>query len=208
MEVTTTAADSVVLPPPRHEGDTSVEEALQERRSIREYGPKPLTLGQVGQLLWAAQGISDGQGHRTAPSAGALYPLEAYLVAGNVEGLDAGVYHYRSRSHTLSRVLSGDLRQALYRAALEQRAVRDAPAIIVLTAIYERTTGKYGERGLQYVHMEVGAAAENFYLQAAALRLGTVFIGAFHDDQIQEVLQLAGDEMPLALLPVGNVNGQ
>lgn len=208
VDVTATVVELPALPPPRREGDTSVERALQERRSIREYGPEPLTLSQVGQLLWAAQGISDEQGHRTAPSAGALYPLEVYLVAGNVERLGAGVYHYRPRSHFLNRVLSGDRRRALQPAALDQEAVGDAPAVIVLAALYERTTGKYGDRGIRYVHMEVGAAAENVYLQAVALQLGTVFIGAFYDDQVQEALQLADDKAPLALLPVGHPAGK
>lgn len=192
------------LPPPALDGATGVEAALASRRSQRDYQQTPLTLSEIGQLLWAAQGISGERGRRTAPSAGALYPLQAYLVAGTVEDLAPGVYHYSPIDHTLARTLSGDRRAALSQAALDQEAVQDAPAIIVLVAVYERTTGKYGQRGVQYVHMEVGAAAQNVYLQAEALDLGTVFIGAFHDRQAQDALQLPDAEMPLALLPIGH----
>ena len=157
----------------------------------------------VAACLWAAQGITSPTGGRTAPSAGALYPLEVYLVAGEVSDLPAGIYHYIPRQHALYLVIAGDQRQIIYEAALNQSAVKDAPAVIVITAIYERTTGKYGERGKQYVHMETGTAAQNIYLQAVSLNLGTVFIGAFHDDEVKGVLQLSEDEIPLAIMPVG-----
>jgi SagB-type dehydrogenase family enzyme len=192
-----------ILPTPLHDGDTSIEQALLERRSVRSYTNEPLTIAEVSQLLWAAQGITSPTGGRTAPSAGALYPLEVYLVAGEVGDLPPGIYHFVPDEHALNLVVAGDQRQNLYEAALNQSAVREAAAVIVFTAIYERTTGKYGERGKQYVHMETGTAAQNIYLQAASLDLGTVFIGAFQDDQVQDVLQLSEDEIPLAMMPVG-----
>lgn len=193
----------IVLPTPRYDGETSLEQALLERRSIRNYAKAPLALAEVSQLLWAAQGITSPNGGRTAPSAGALYPLEVYLLAGEVDNLPAGLYHYRPDAHTLALVIEGDKRQALYEAALSQNAVKDAAAVIALTAIYERTTVKYGERGDRYVHMEVGSVAQNIYLQAVALDLGTVFIGAFHDDKVREILIIGVDERPLGLMPIG-----
>jgi len=193
----------LALPIPLYDSQTSVEEALLERRSVRNYVDEPLTLAEVSQLLWAAQGITSSSGGRTAPSAGALYPLEVYLLAGEISHLPAGIYHYAPGEHTLTLTIEGDQRQALYEAALSQSAVKDAAAIIIITAVYERTMVKYGERGKQYVHMEVGCAAQNIYLQAVALDLGTVFIGAFHDDQVKRLLRLGEDEIPLGIMPVG-----
>ncbi|MEW6716908.1 MAG: SagB/ThcOx family dehydrogenase [Chloroflexota bacterium] len=191
------------MPAPVYDSKTSVEAALLERRSVRQYRDEPLTLAEVSQLLWAAQGITHTDGLRTAPSAGALYPLEVYILVGRVAGLPAGIYRYQPQGHELVLIAEGDYRQALHQAALNQSAVQDAPVVIVIAAVYERTTVKYGERGFQYVHMEVGCAAQNIYLQAVSLNLGTVFIGAFHDDQVKEVLHMGVDEQPLALMPVG-----
>lgn len=194
---------SIVLPLPAYESETSIEQALLERRSMREYRAEPLTLPEISQLLWAAQGVTHPNGYRTAPSAGGLYPLEIFLVAGEVAGIEPGVYHYMPKEHQLRLVLENDQRQQLSSSALNQPALRDAPAVIVITAVYERTTAKYRDRGVQYVHIEVGCASENIYLQAVSLELGTVFIGAFRDDEVSEVLQLAANEHPLGLMPVG-----
>ena len=191
------------LPTPLYDSETSIEKTLLARRSVRSYADEPLMLAELSQLLWAAQGITSPSGGRTAPSAGALYPLEVYLLAGEVNDLPGGIYHYNPNDHTLTLVAGGDQRQALYEAALSQSAVKDAAAVIVITAIYERTTVKYSQRGIQYVHIEVGSVAQNVYLQAVALDLGTVFIGAFHDDQVREILQLGAEEQPLGLMPVG-----
>ncbi|MFB0558659.1 MAG: SagB/ThcOx family dehydrogenase [Candidatus Bathyarchaeia archaeon] len=199
-----TAFNSVIdLPEPRRHSNLSIEETLLKRRSTREYTGEPLTLQEVSQLLWACQGITDTRGYRTAPSAGALYPLEVYVVAGDVEDLPEGVYKYRPKEHQLARVLAGDERSELARAALGQAWVEGAAADIVIAAIYERTTVKYGERGVRYVHMEAGHAAQNLCLQAAALDLGVVTVGAFHDDQVKEILGLPEDEQPLYIIPVG-----
>ena len=195
--------DTLSLPTPLYDGETSLERALLERRSVRNYTGEPLKLAEVSQLLWATQGITSPSRGRTAPSAGALYPLEIYLLAGEVSGLPVGVYHYLPAEHALTLVLEADQRLALYQAALRQNAVKDAAAVIVIAAVYERTTVKYGERGVQYVHMEVGSAAQNIYLQATTLDLGTVFIGAFHKDQVEMVLGLGEDEIPLSIMPVG-----
>lgn len=191
------------LPEPRHDSDVSLEKALLKRRSARDYTGESLTLNEVSQLLWAAQGITDPRGLRTAPSAGATYPLETYLVVGDVGNVTPGVYRYDPSRHKLVMVLDGDLRADLAAAALGQSFVEEGAINIVFTAIYERTTRRYGDRGIRYVHMEAGHAAQNIYLQASALNLGTVVVGAFHDDRVREILSLPQQEQPLYIIPVG-----
>jgi SagB-type dehydrogenase family enzyme len=191
--------DVIMLPAPLLEGPISLEEAILGRRSVRAYGDQPLSLGEISQLLWAAQGVTDPRGFRTAPSAGALYPLELYIV------LPEGVYHYEESVHQLTSIQGGDVRADLCQAALGQDAVREAPAVVVVTAVYARTVSKYGsERGPQYVHLEAGHAAQNLLLQAVCLELGAVPIGAFYDQQVQEVLGIPADHQPLYLIPVGH----
>jgi len=194
---------AIRLPEPRYDSDVSVEQSLLRRRSIRSYRAEPLTLQETSQLLWAAQGITDARGFRTAPSAGALYPLELYVVAGDVENLASGIYKYKPGKHELALVIAGDRRSELAEAALGQSAVEEGALVIVFTAVYGRTTDKYGERGIRYVHIEVGHAAQNLCLQATAMGLGAVTIGAFHDDQVSELLNLPGNEQPLYVIPVG-----
>lgn len=197
--------DVVKLPEPMYSSKTSVEKALLERRSVREYKDVPLTLHEVSQLLWAAQGITGFRGFRTAPSAGALYPLEVYVVVGNVDNLTAGVYKYKPRGHELVRVAEGDRRGELSTAALGQYCVRNGAAVIVFSAVYERTTQKYGKRGLRYVHMEVGHAAQNVYLQAVSLNLGTVAVGAFDDSRVKSIVAMTPGEEPLLIMPAGRI---
>ncbi len=193
----------ITLPQPVFEGKTSVEKALRERRSVRTYRTMPLTLPELSQLLWAAQGVTGPEGTRTAPSAGALYPLEVSVVAGNVSGLASGVYVYKPDGHGLLKVADGDKRTELSRAALGQPAIKNAAAVIVISGVYERTTIKYGERGIRYVHMEAGHAAQNVYLQAVSLDLGTVVIGAFDDEGVKKAANLTIREQPLYIMPVG-----
>ena len=198
------AAD-VVLPDPVHVGDVSLEEALGERRSIRSFRNEPLSLDDLSQLLWAAQGVSDElRGLRTAPSAGATYPLETFVAVGDVTGLDPAVYRYHPDTHRLSMSTAGDVRDELANAALGQRFVAEAPATIILAAIYERTAQRYGDRAERYVHMEAGHAAQNLALQTTALGLGTVPVGAFRDERVAGVLGLDAEEVPLYLLPIGH----
>ena len=193
----------VELPEPRYDSDVSLEQSLLQRRSTRSYTGESLTLQEVAQLLWAAQGITDPTGFRTAPSAGALYPLELYVVAGDVQDLSPGVYRYEPLEHRLVRNMEGDKRVELADAALGQYFIGEGAIVIVFTAVYERTSGKYGDRGIRYVHMEVGHAAQNLCLQAAALDLGVVTVGAFYDEEVGELLDLPGDEQPLYIIPVG-----
>jgi SagB-type dehydrogenase family enzyme len=193
------------LPKPALKSESSLEQVLQTRRSVREYGDDALKLKEISQLLWAAQGVTHSAGYRTAPSAGALYPLEIYLAAGNVDGLTKGVYHYRPHDHSLKQIAEKDLRHALAGAALDQPSVGDAPVVLAIAAVYERTMSKYGKRGIRYVHMEVGHAAQNVLLQAQAIGLATVVVGAFEDSAVSDVLRLPAEVEPLMLIPVGRM---
>lgn len=201
---TARAGQEISLPRPVTDGDMTVEKALSQRRSIRNFSNEALALDQVSQILWAAQGISDPhRGFKTAPSAGATYPLEVFLVSGRVEGLKAGVFRYKPKSHSLERIMDSDERTALYTQALQQSVVKDAPAVVVIGGIFERTTNKYGSRGERYVYMEAGHAGQNIYLQATSLGLGTVAIGAFDDSGVRKVLNLPGEVTPFYLMPLG-----
>lgn len=185
------------LPPPAEVGPVSLEEALRTRRSVRSYIGEELSDEQLGQLLFAAQGITADGGGRAAPSAGARYPLEVYLATGD------GVFQYEPAGHALIQRSSGDPRLALEAAALDQEAVGEAPAVFVITGDYARTEERYGARAERYVHLEAGHAAQNLLLQAAALGLGAVPVGAFHDADVSETLGLPAEQAPLYLIPVG-----
>lgn len=188
---------------PRADGELSVERALQQRRTVRDFKNSPLDLPQAAQLLWSAQGITDKDGLRTAPSAGALYPLQVYVAAGGVTGLSPGIYRYEPERHRLRRLAAGDRRTDLARAALGQDWLAQAPLILVFGAVESRTTRKYGKRGIGYVYIEVGHAAQNVFLQAQALGLGAAVVGAFDDDAVADLLGMEADERPLYLMPVG-----
>lgn len=191
------------LPEPALTSNVSIESAIKARRSIRSFSPEPIPLRDMGQILWAAQGITSSAGFRSAPSAGALYPLEIYLIAGSVKDLQPAVYRYVPTVHSLIRIKAGDLRPALSKAALGQRCIATAPTSLVITAVYRRTAEKYGNRAERYVHIEAGHAGQNILLQAAAKGLGTVIIGAFDDRAIQQILDLPADHEPITIIPAG-----
>ncbi|MCR4409511.1 MAG: SagB/ThcOx family dehydrogenase [Candidatus Saccharicenans sp.] len=210
----------IQLPAPRHDSQFSLEKALKARQSVREYQEVPLTMAEISQILWAAQGFTRERkepptrwnpkyewqgGLRTAPSAGALYPMEIYLLAGKVDGLPGGVYKYVPKNHALIKVTEADKRKELCLAALKQPQIEKAPAVILMAGVYERTSYKYGERAERYVHMEAGSIAENIYLQATALGIGTVLIGAFNDEEVKKVMALPADESPLVIMPLGRM---
>ncbi len=198
------ALEKISLPRLEITGRASVGEAIYERISRRSFRAGGLSLSQVGLLLWSAGGLgaSGAAGtSRAAPSAGATYPLELYLAAGDVEGLDPGLYHYDYRSHGLDLLQRNDLRAGLARASLGQKMIAAAPVVIAITAHYERTTRRYGERGYRYVHMEAGCVSQNLYLQAEVLQLATVAVGAFDDSAVKGILAVQG--APLLLMPVG-----
>jgi SagB-type dehydrogenase family enzyme len=157
----------------------------------------------VSQLLWAAQGITESWGGRTAPSAGGLYPLEVYLAVGKVDGLAAGIYKYHPAGHELQQIIDTDVQVEVAKASLDQPWVQNGAVVIVIAAVYERTTGKYGERGIRYVHMEAGHAAQNICLQATALDLGAVTVGAFDDEKLKKAIEMPAAETPLYVIPVG-----
>lgn len=204
----------IKLPPPRLKSKVSLEETIAKRRSIRRYRAGPLTLLQLSQILWSAQGITGAGKLRAAPSAGATYPLEVFAFVGK-EGviaseakqakakLQPGIYHYDVDSHSLLLHQPGDLREKLAEAALDQGLIANAPVDIVICALYTRTSYRYGRRGERYVHMEVGHVGENIHLQAVALGLATVEVGAFNDEMVRKVLGLEDQIKPLYIMPIG-----
>jgi len=201
----------VSLPYPKKITNMSVEEAILYRRSIRDYTGDPITVMELSMILWAAQGITNTQYRfRASPSAGATYPLEIYVVVGEKKVLveenvfiDAGIYKYDVYRHSLVLIKAGDYRKQLSDAALRQEWVRNAAVDIVICAVYERTTSRYGDRGIRYVHIEVGHVGQNIYLMATALNLGTVAVGAFYDERVSEIIGAAENENPLYIMPIG-----
>jgi SagB-type dehydrogenase family enzyme len=194
--------EHISLPGPKADTEGTLADILGKRRSIRRFSQEDMGIEEAAALLYGAQGVNRRRG-RTAPSAGALYPLELHLVAGNVESLAQGVYHYLPPDHALLPGRTGDVRQELATACLGQTWMADAPMVLAICAVYERVTDRYGERGKRYVDMEAGHAAQNVHLQAAALGLGTVVVGAFEDDVVARILGLSAWECPIALMPVG-----
>lgn len=196
----------IELPSPQTEGKVSVEKAIANRRSIRDFQDRSLGLQQISQLLWAGQGITGQSGEkRAAPSAGATYPMDLFLVVGtnSVEKINEGVYHYQPSAHQLKRIKASDIRKKLTSAALNQQWVNQAPVSVIVAADYERTTQKYRHHGKRYVHMEAGHIAENIYLQCESLKLGTVVVGAFDAQKVQSLMGIEKKRKPLYILPVG-----
>lgn len=194
--------EKIILPQPEYKSKISVERALQNRRSVKSYKDEAVTLKELSQLLWAAQGVTSDRGGRTAQSVGGKYSLEIFAVVGEVKGLDPGIYRYDPNDHSLIRSKKGDLRDNLTKASLGQPSIRNAPVDLVITGVYARTQEKYGDRGRRYVHLEAGLACQNISLQAETLKLGTAIIETFRDDEVGDVLRLRG-ETPLAIMPVG-----
>jgi SagB-type dehydrogenase family enzyme len=195
----------IKLPPPTAHGKLSLEQAISKRRSVRRFKDEPLTLEQLSQLLWAAQGTTGTGGKRAAPSAGATYPLEVFVVVGQhgINTLGAGLYHYDAGNHSISLHELGDLRQKLADTALGQSSIARCPVGMVICAIHPRTAYRYGRRGERYVHMEIGHVGQNVALQAVALGLGTVMVGAFEDEDVRKVLKLEEQIKPLYVIPIG-----
>jgi SagB-type dehydrogenase family enzyme len=195
----------IKLPSPISRGKMSLEQAILKRRSIRRFKNEPLTLDQLSQLLWSAQGTTGTGGKRAAPSAGATYPLEIFVVVGNsgIRTLAAGIYHYDVDNHSLTLHQIGDLQQKLADTALGQSSIARCPVDMVVCAIHPRTSYRYGRRGERYIHMEVGHVGQNVALQAVALGLGSVMVGAFEDEEVRKALKLEEQIKPLYIIPVG-----
>lgn len=189
--------EAAKLPQPRFTGETSVETALLSRRSIRNYRKEPLTLAEISQILWAAQGITDAQkGLRTAPSARALFLLEVYLLAGEVTGLPQGMYRYRPVDHALAVVGTGDRKSDLYRAA-NQGPIKDAPAALVITGLRDKSANS------AWMYLEAGHAAQNVYLQTVPLNIGTVAMAGFSPEKVRKALAIPENELPIYIMPLG-----
>ena len=184
------------LPKPRYEGTISLEDAIIQRRSVRSFSDEPVSTEDLSKILWAAQGLTEGR-QRTAPSAGGLYPIELFIASVD------GVFQYVPDRHGLDEIIKKDIRDELSSAALGQGFIKDAPVVLVITAVFERVKSKYGERGERYVHQESGHAAQNVCLQCAALGLGTLVVGAFHDSEVQNVLEIPEEFEPLYIMPIG-----
>jgi len=194
------------LPPPKFDGDMSLERTIKNRRTIRSFYSDKLSLKQFSQLLWSAQGITDERGlKRAAASGGALYPMDIHAVVGRegVEDLKEGVYSYKPEGHEVTLLSQGDLRRELAQASLGQMWMAEAPLSIVITAEYRRICGRYGERGVRYAIMESGHIAQNVFLQAEALGLGAGIVGAFHDERVSNALNTPESHEPLLIMPVG-----
>jgi SagB-type dehydrogenase family enzyme len=197
---------AVRLPEPRKEGMVSLETTIRNRRTIRSFSPQSLTLSQYSQLLWAAQGITGKGGYkRSAPSAGALYPMDVYAVLGkeSVAGCKQGLYHYVPARHEALLLVEGDFRKDVARAALSQTWIAEAPLVLVITAEYSRAAVKYGKRGIRYAMIEAGHIGQNVFLQAVALELGAGIVGAFDDDRLARVMKIPSSHEPLLVMPVG-----
>ena len=203
--------NEILLPAPNLKGMVSVEEALYIRRSVREYKEEGISIGEVSQLLWSAYGVSKAiapdklrGGLKTAPSAGALYPLEIYIYIDRVAGLEKGFYYYEPNGHKIYLIKSGDFAKQLGAVCYGQDFIGTAPVSLVYSAIFERTTSKYGDRGRErYVAMDLGHSAENVYLQAEAMNMGTVGIGAFDDLSLKKLVNMTQVEEPLYVMPCG-----
>jgi len=202
QRTTALVAREISLPTPTRVGRHPLESCLELRRSVRVFYKETMAIDDVGQLLWAAQGITGAEGNRAAPSAGATYPLHVFLAAGRVDGLPPGVYRYISDSHEIRAVSSDDIREALA-ASARQEWMSDAAVIVCIAANFQRTESKYGARGHNYVFMEAGAAAENLMLEAVALGLGTTLVGAFDDDEVAKLYGLTTKERPICMIPIG-----
>ncbi len=203
------AAENISLPEPEYDGDISLEESIAGRRSRRSFTAEGLSLADVAQILWAAQGITDrAAGLRASPSAGATYPMEIYIAVGDETAgeLGAGVYRYLPREHALELAFEGDVREQAATAALGQTFVARAPMVVLMAAEYARTAGRYGDRATRYVAMEAGHIGQNIYLQAEALGLGTVAVGAFQDEALGRTFRLPAAQEALYLMPVGHVD--
>ena len=186
-----------ILPKPKLKSDISLEEAIYKRRSVRNYSSRELTLEQISQLLWACQGITDSKPLRAAPSAGALYPLEAYLLKND------GLYKYLPQGHKIKTISDENLKEKIMQASWKQAFIKKAPIGIVICAVYERVSSSYGEAGIKYTDIEIGHAAENLRLQAVSLGLSSCPVGAFDKEKVAKILNLPKEEIPVYIIPVG-----
>ena len=197
-------AGTIRLPEPRRQGAMSLDAAFAARHSTRALTRDSVDLADVAQLLWAAQGINRADGHRTAPAAGGIYALELYVVAARVRGLPSGVYHYRQAGPLLETVSAGDRLQAITDSATHQAWQADAAVAVIFASDVQRLGGRFRDRAERYAPMEVGFAAQDVYLEVAALGLGTTFAGSFQDSTMARLVGLPAGQTPMGIMPVGH----
>ncbi len=195
--------EGLALPQPGKSNNISVRQAMQDRRSIRGYRDEELSLYEVSELAWAAQGITNEEGYRTAPSAGATYPLELFLAVGEpgVSNLESGLFRYIPEEHSIKEKSEQNVKEEIVEAALGQNFIKEAPVAFIIGAEYNRTTDVYGDRGKRYVKMEAGHAAQNMYLMSETLGLGMVTVGAFNDEDLKDFVGMEAE--PVYIIPVG-----
>lgn len=216
----------IELPVPSLDGNVSVEDAINKRRSFREFTDQPLSMADLSQCVWSAQGITGSDGKKVAPSAGAVYPVTLYVVIGVIDNLSAGLYRYEPNRHTLEAIRAGELRAQLRDAAFEEQPwIGQAASILVIAADISKASSTFqqqprpllparlyllhpwsrpaGQRGFRYIYMEVGAIAENVYLQGQTIGVGVVFIGGFDDQKVTDVLKLPSPYTPIGLVCLG-----
>ncbi len=198
-------AERVPLPSVETPPAMPLAETIARRRSLRDYADRALTLAELSWLLYCASGITaPASGLRAAPSAGAQFPIETYVAANRVEGLAPGLYHYAVKQHALHRVREGELAAAIMRAGLGQEFLAQAGVVFVLTAIFQRLRWRYRERTYRYALLEAGHIGQNLYLAAEAAGLGACAVGAYFDDQLNQLLEVDGEEeAALYVLAVG-----
>jgi SagB-type dehydrogenase family enzyme len=202
-------APVIPLDPPQKRGGAPLWEVIAGRRSVRNYTGSPVTRQELAQLLWACQGItaqSERYAFRSAPSAGALYPVETYLAVNRVDGIDPGLYHYEVEPHALAQLTSGDYRKAVAQAAMDQSPVERADLVAIWSAVFERSKWKYKQRGYRYIFLDAGHIAGNLALAAVALGLGSCQIGSLYDDEANRLLGLDGEtESVIYMTAVGRI---
>jgi len=200
-------AAKIELPPFEPSRAMSLDQTLKSRKSIRDFKPKPISKGQLGYLLWSSTGIQrieDGYEFRTAPSAGALYPIETYIIANDIKGLEPGIYHYSIQTHQLEQIRLGGFGQQVAVAALSQGMCATASAVFIWSAMFERCKWKYSQRAYRYIYLDAGHIAENLALAAVSLNLGTCEIGALFDDQVNVIIGIDGiEESTICMAVVG-----
>jgi SagB-type dehydrogenase family enzyme len=200
-------AGKIELPAFEPAREMGLDKTLRQRKSIRDFQAGPISMGQLAYLLWASTGIQrveDGYEFRTAPSAGALYPIETYVIVNNVKSLEPGAYHYAIRSHQLEQLEQRDLRRQIAAAALGQGMCATAAAVFIWSAVFERCKWKYGQRAYRYIYLDAGHIAENLALAAVSLNLGTCEIGALYDDHVNAIIGINGiEESTICMAAVG-----
>lgn len=194
--------ETITLPPACRKGKRSLEECLSMRRTVREFSEAPLSVAEAGQLMWAAQGITSPEKQRTAPSAARLYPLDVYVVAGNME-FPAGIYRYLPERHQLLPLQDGDKRPALCKAAPQREFLPDVPMVVVITGTRKRTAQKFPDDAMRFMCLEAGHVMQNILLEATALGLICVPMGAFSAEEARKALKPAAGEDPLYMTAIG-----